>query len=103
MVANRRGTKYSEFMEYRRSLRCLILIFLLFLIAPSFYHHDHFVSNPDCHLCVVIFHRSQFVTQGGLQLPLLISKILPLLPQEQDFFYPVDTNVIFNRSPPCET
>jgi hypothetical protein len=87
-------------MEHKRFIRCLIFLFLLFAIAPSFHHHDHLAGNPDCHLCTVSLHRSQFILQGGLQLPVLISRILPLLPQDQDVFPSADSNVIFNRSPP---
>jgi hypothetical protein len=87
-------------MGHKWLLRCLILFFLLFVIAPSFHHHDHLVSDPDCLLCMVSLHRSQLILQSGSQLPIPISKILPLLPQKQDIFSPVDTNIIFNRSPP---
>jgi hypothetical protein len=100
MVESWLCTKYTEYMKYRWLLSCLILSFLLFLIAPSFHHHDHFVTDSNCHFCMLGFHRLQLILQDSFQLPAPISKTAPLLIQEQEIFFSVEKNVFSNRSPP---
>ena len=90
-------------MKHRWLCKCLVLSFLISSVAPSFHYHDHAVTDSDCHLCMLSFLRSQFIVQSSLQLPALISTIVPLLPQEQVAFFSVHANIIFNRSPPVKT
>jgi hypothetical protein len=92
--------EYTGFMKHHWLLKCLLLSFLIFHLAPNFHHHDHPVTDSNCHLCMLGFHPLQLILQGSLQLPTPISKTLPLLPQEPDIFILMDGNILSNRSPP---
>ena len=100
MVESWLYTEYIEFMKHKWLVKCLLFSFLLFHLAPSFHHHDHGVTDPNCPLCMSVLHRLQFILQGSCQLPAPISKALPLLLQEQDIFFSIDRNILSNRSPP---
>jgi len=100
-VENWRHAVYSEVMEHKWLVRCLILFFLFLVISPSFHHHNHFGTDPDCHLCMLSLHRSQFILQDTFQLPAPISEKLPLLLQGRDILFSIDRSVLSNRSPPA--
>ncbi len=84
----------------KRAIKAFILLFLVFTLSLSFHHHDHSLTNSNCHLCLFSLYFSNSIPQSTYEVSAPAYVILRLLLEEQDILPLVHQRINSIRAPP---